>query len=81
MPVSRARGVPTRHRSSELKQGKVRLPSRELDVRCCLSMWVEWSWSSPSVLDSKTWPAVLEHGYGEQGIHTGTSYVGYVQKN
>ena len=46
-PVSRARVVAIRHRSSEPEQGEVRLPSKELDVRCCLSMEVERCWPGP----------------------------------
>ena len=34
--VSRAKGVAIGHRGSEPEQGQVRLPSRELDLRCCL---------------------------------------------
>lgn len=29
-----------------------------------------------SVPVAQTWPSILEHGYGEQGIHTGSSDIG-----
>lgn len=32
-----------------------------------------------SVLDAKAWTRVLEHGSGEQGIHTGSSGIGDIQ--
>lgn len=46
-PVSRAKGVSIRHGGSEPKEGEVRLPSREPDVRCCLRMGVEGCWPGP----------------------------------